>query len=291
MRILAGIDTFPESENTFRAAAGVSSALDATPFFVHAVPMARHSAYERLDSGDSREVALGKIQGEIGRRLAGWSEGTPLQGRKLELAVVAGRPAKVVVGQAQEVGADWLLIGQHRKHGLLDFGNTMRQAFAATELPIWMQVGPWKRPEIILAPIDLSLASEIVLAKARDLALTFGAKLKVLHCCATPFFASTYSGAPPAVMPNYVVDSIHEEDRQEFEALLSTFDWKGVEHEGKFVDAEAVEYIKEASGNVDLLVMGQHGHGWIASTVLGSTAYAVLKYSKCPVLALRQLGD
>ncbi len=288
MRILAGIDAFLESKNTFRAAIELSSALDAKPFFVHAVPMARHSAYERLDTGDSRDVALGKIEGEISRRLTGWCEGTPLQGDDLDLTVFAGRPARVVVGQAKEVGADWLIIGQHRKHGLLDFGNTMRQSFAATELPIWMQVGPWKTPKTILAPVDLSPASENVLNQARDLAAVFGAKVKALHCCSTPFFASTYTGAPPAVMPNYVVDSIHEEDRQEFETLLSTFDWKGVEHESEFVDAEAVDYIKEATGDVDLLVMGQHGHGWIASTVLGSTAYAVLKHAKCSVLALRQ---
>jgi nucleotide-binding universal stress UspA family protein len=235
-------------------------------------------------------LTLRQIEGEFQRRLTGWCDQTPWKGRELNLTVTDGRAAKVLVGQAQEHAADWLVIGQHRKHGYLDFGNTMRQAFAAIELPIWMQVGPWKRPETILAPVDLSPASEIVMAQARDLAQVFGAKLKVLHCCSTPFFATTYSGAPPAVMPNYVVESIHEEDRQAFETLVSTFDWKGVPHESQFVDADAIEYIREATRNVDLLVMGQHGHGWIASTVLGSTAYAVLKDSSCPVLALRQLA-
>ncbi|MCA9001286.1 MAG: universal stress protein [Planctomycetes bacterium] len=290
MRILAGIDAYPESESTFRAAVEVALALEAKPFFVHAVPMARHSAYAALDSGDSREVALQKIEGELQRRLEGWCAESPWAGREVNLDVLDGRPAKVIVRQAHEHGVDWLVIGQHKKHGYLDFGNTMRQAFAATELPIWMQVGAWKHPKTILAPVDLSPASEIVLAQARDLARAFQAKLIVLHCCSTPFFATTYSGAPPAVMPNYVVESIHEEDRQAFETLVSTFDWQGVEHESRFEDAEAVECIREHTGEVDLLVMGQHGHGWISSTVLGSTAYAVLKDSKCSVLALRQLG-
>ena len=290
MRILAGVDAFPESENTFRATVELASALNAIPYFVHAVPMARHAAYEMLDSGDSREVALSKIDGEITRRLAGWCEGVGIEPPEVNLEVIAGRAAPVVVKQAEAVEADWLVIGQHRKHGLFDFGNTMRQAFSGTELPIWVQVGPWKRPRTILAPVDLSSASEVVLENARDLAKAFKAKLKVLHCCSTPFFATTYSGSPPAVMPNYVVENIQEEDRREFETLLSTFDWQGVEHESEFVDAEPVEFIREATADVDLLVMGQHGHGWLATTVLGSTAYAVLKESKCSVLALRHLG-
>ncbi len=289
MRILAGIDAFPESEDTFRAAVGLSSALDATPCFVHAVPMARHSAYEMLDSGDSRQVALGKIEGEIARRLGGWCEGSEMQASQVDLVVHDGRPAQMIVEHASKIEADMLLIGQHRRHGVFDFGNTMRQVFAASELPIWMQVGKWAPPKTILAPVDLSPTSEQVLTHARDLAKAFGAKLKVLHCCSTPFFATTYSGAPPAVMPNYVVNNIQEEDKREFETLLSTFDWQGVEHESQFVDADAVEFVKEASADVDLLVMGQHGHGWIASTVLGSTAYAVLKHAKCSVLALRQM--
>ncbi len=289
MRILAGIDAFPESEDTFRAAVGLSSALGATPCFVHAVPMARPKAYEMLDSGDSRQVALGKIEGEITRRLGGWCEGTSLQSSDVELAVCDGRAARMIVDHAAQVEANLLVIGQHRRHGVFDFGNTMRQVFSATELPIWMQVGPWAPPKTILAPVDLSSASEQVLSCARNLAKAFGAKLKVLHCCSTPFFATTYSGAPPAVMPNYVVNNIQEEDKQEFETLLSTFDWQGVSHVSEFVDADAVEFIKEATADVDLVVMGQHGHGWIASTVLGSTAYAVLRHAQCSVLALRQL--
>lgn len=56
---------------------------------------------------------------------------------------------------------------------------------------------------------------------------------------------------------------------------------------------DPVEQILEVSTerNVDLIVMGTHGHGIIADAVMGSTARRVVRRSKIPVLMIRLPDD
>ena len=167
----------------------------------------------------------------------------------------------------------------------------MRNTFATAHTSIWVQVGDWKVPRRILAPIDLSPVAQRVMERARDLAKAFGAAVEVLYCFPVPLFGYPASWPEPAVMPTYALDDIREESRKSLDELVGGFDWEGVEHEVNFVEADPVAHIHDAAAGFDLVVMGQHGEGWISATVLGSTAYAVLKHAPCPVLALRHFEE
>ncbi len=293
MRILVGIDEFPESSATLRSAIALADGLGAELTVVHAVPFAQPAAFDVPDFSAVRRDALRSLTPEVQKRVREWSQGTSWEGRDPGSALVvrAGQPAQVLAKEAEERGADLLLIGPHRKHGLLDFGNTMRNTLAAAHTSVWVQIGEWKQPKRILAPIDLSPVATVVLERARDLARAFGAKVEVLYCFPVPLFGYPSSWPEPAVMPTYVIDDVRKESRQSFEQLLSGFDWQGVEHEPSFVEADPVAHIHDAAAGFDLIVMGQHGEGWISATVLGSTAYAVLKHAPCSILALRHHRD
>jgi len=83
--------------------------------------------------------------------------------------------------------------------------------------------------------------------------------------------------AEPVAMPSYVVEGVRDSCRKRAEELVGGFDWQGVEHGLEIVDANPIEHIRQAQADYDLTVLGQHGEGWLSATVLGSTAYAVLK--------------
>lgn len=64
-------------------------------------------------------------------------------------------------------------------------------------------------------------------------------------------------------------------------------------------DAVAVEFstgsapgrLVEASQTADLIVVGSHGHGYLLSGLIGSTAYAVIAHAHCPVAVIRAPRD
>jgi nucleotide-binding universal stress UspA family protein len=46
-----------------------------------------------------------------------------------------------------------------------------------------------------------------------------------------------------------------------------------------------LDYVSEVKG--DLLVVGSHGHGFVAHMLLGSVAERVIRQAPCPVLTVR----
>lgn len=291
MRILVGIDEYPESAAALRSAAELSNTLSAELSIVHAAPMIRLAAFSVPDLPALRRDALTTISSVLRDRIGEWLKGSSWEGRDLSanLRVVEGEPAQVLADEIDECGADMLMIGPHRKHGLLDFGNTMRKTFALAGKSIWVQVGEWKEPKVILAPIDLSAVGEAVMEHARDLANSFDARVEVIYCFPEPLFGYQSTWPDPGMMPTYVIDKIKAESLEKFEKAVDRFDWRGVAHDMSFVESQPVAGISEAAKGCDLIVMGQHGEGWLSSTVMGSTAYAVLKHAPCSVLALRHI--
>jgi nucleotide-binding universal stress UspA family protein len=106
----------------------------------------------------------------------------------------------------------------------------------------------------------------------------------VLHVAlAVPHRAAAFVGTD-------AVRRFHEDDaetvlrpiRQFFEQqrIPATYHWK-IGHPSNVIAEEAER------GRYDLVMMGSHGHGELASVVLGSTATQVLARCKTPVLLVR----
>ena len=93
-----------------------------------------------------------------------------------------------------------------------------------------------------------------------------------------------------AVLDKALVKSYYEDEAEKVFKPIRTFCAKrGIKVQ--FVarsgpPADAVVSIAE-KGNVDLIVMGSHGHGSLANLVLGSVANKVLASTKVPVLLVR----
>ncbi len=134
----------------------------------------------------------------------------------------------------------------------------------------------------VLVPTDFSAASELALRYGKEMAKTFQAKLYVLHVADDPIlFAVTTSD-------EYRAKAISASN-EKLEKLVrsSVGDVKQVELLSKCgsTASEIVDFAKDEQ--MDLVVMGSHGHGAMASMLLGNVAEHVVRHSPCPVMTVR----
>jgi nucleotide-binding universal stress UspA family protein len=144
----------------------------------------------------------------------------------------------------------------------------------------------------ILVPIDFSAASNAALALAKRMATTSGASLDLLHVLEDPFNAAAYAtdvyAAPPAGLTDSwlegaqgLLDTQLTPDEQVF--FRST-------QEARF-GSPARDIVNYAAANdIDLIVMGTHGHGGVHHLLVGSVTERVVRAAPCPVLTVRDSG-
>lgn len=95
--------------------------------------------------------------------------------------------------------------------------------------------------------------------------------------------------AASALSHDVVHDYYHDEAEAVFKPLRTLFQEHGVAVECVSRVGHAAEQIAGMAeqGRFDLVVMGSHGHGALASLVLGSVATKVLAHCKVPLLIVR----
>jgi nucleotide-binding universal stress UspA family protein len=139
----------------------------------------------------------------------------------------------------------------------------------------------------IVVAVDFSNATPGVLEMASKLARAFGAKLRLFHVV-EPEPSYTAYGFTPDEFP--ALHAYQEEAKRravrKLEDLLGT-----VKHELTDVECQIAEgsplhslldYIKEIDAG--LVVLGSHGHGAIASLLLGSVAEGMVRKATVPTL-------
>jgi universal stress protein A len=139
----------------------------------------------------------------------------------------------------------------------------------------------------ILVPVDFSPHAEQALKYAAALAEKFGAELYLVHVFQDLAIYQTevVSGAPPILPP---VDQLTASARGELDRLVRDKKLRPPVRtdvvEGSPVE-EIVDYAREK--DIDLIVLGTHGRGWLAHALLGSVAEKVVRKAPCPVLTVR----
>ncbi len=151
--------------------------------------------------------------------------------------------------------------------------------------------------ELILIATDGSEGSLEAARHAAQLARALKARTLLLHVVPEESISLGTTLIPPATAP------LKEGDEVSFERILldgaqaildrtrKPFDKLGVSVEGLIREGEAADGILAAAReeDVDLVVVGSHGHGaGAARALLGSTTERVVRESPCPVLVVRQ---
>jgi nucleotide-binding universal stress UspA family protein len=134
----------------------------------------------------------------------------------------------------------------------------------------------------IVAPVDLSDASDRALAFAKEIA-TERNQLVALHV------GLPYTAVEPPYM--YLIDE--EGRRRELEESVHKHfegpQYADIRVEVRFGDpgSEIASFAKEIGAG--LIVMPSHGRTGLAHLLIGSVAERVIRYAQCPVLVLRGL--
>ena len=140
----------------------------------------------------------------------------------------------------------------------------------------------------IVAAVDFSNATPGVLANAGKLATAFGAQLHLIHII-EPQVPFTAYGFTPEEFPALTIYDTEVRVRAErkLEELRSELgDVPGVNIQ--LVDGSplhaTIDYVKQVGA--DLVVLGSHGHGVVASLLLGSVAEGMVRKSIVPTLII-----
>lgn len=140
----------------------------------------------------------------------------------------------------------------------------------------------------ILVPTDGSEITQRAVALAIGLAKSVGAEICTL-CVKEPFPYGAVAEMQPTP-PQEFFDAQERSAARHVRAVIDACDAAGIVCHARTVDGvqpwEAI-VAHAAEAGCDLLVMGSHGRGGLASLFLGSETQDVLQHTTVPVLVVR----
>lgn len=141
----------------------------------------------------------------------------------------------------------------------------------------------------ILAALDFSNASDVVLNTTRELAECFGAEVQLIHVV-EPEPTYTAYGFTPDEFPAIHVFQAEARKRAEtkLQGAQAALAASGVSTSIYLAEGRPVQMLIEHAGEIgaDLVVLGAHGHGFVASLLLGSVAEGMVRKAAVPTLVV-----
>lgn len=136
----------------------------------------------------------------------------------------------------------------------------------------------------ILIPHDFSETSDAAVKYGIALARNFGARLHLLHVGDDARLALETEF--PLGLEGAVQDAVRERLMKIFTPVEQTVLKPEFAVVPGLPAAEIVRYAREH--DIDLIVMGTHGRGFVGHVVMGSVAEKVVRAAPCPVLTVRR---
>ena len=137
----------------------------------------------------------------------------------------------------------------------------------------------------IVAAVDFSDSTPGVVEMASAQATAFGAELHLVHVL-EPEPAYTAYGFTPDEFP--AMHIIQEEARKRANSRLDEWVAKSPGAQSRLAEGSplvaVLDYVKEI--DADLVVLGSHGHGMVASLLLGSVAEGMVRKAIVPTLVV-----
>lgn len=152
----------------------------------------------------------------------------------------------------------------------------------------------------ILVAVDFSDASQKILEEVKTLATGLSAKVWLLHVAEPKPGFIGYTGRYVDYGPDFVdygpdpkttraqiaqkFHKEHKELQKEGDKLRKA----GIDTTALLVQGSIIDVILQESNKleVDMVVVGSHGHGAVHDFIIGSASKGVLKRSSCPVLVI-----
>jgi nucleotide-binding universal stress UspA family protein len=243
---------------------------------------------ERLGHEHAHAAADEKVAHAIERELEVTTRTLQAPGRTIEVAVVIGPPATIIVDEARAMFADLLVLGSWSRSALT---TAMYGSVAATMVdraPCPVLVARAERITGIVLAHDGSAGAQR--AEAVLLATPFlrSLPIRVLSCWGV---GSTYLATYPsgggfvgADLYAEMADDARDYAHAVAEGTVARLEAAGLMAAATVIEAAAAETIVSSAGPTDLIVMGTRGHTGLRSLRIGSVARGVLHQADSSVL-------
>jgi Universal stress protein UspA and related nucleotide-binding proteins len=214
-------------------------------------------------------------------------EALPITQEQIESA----EPAEQIIAYAEDAAVDLIVMGTHGRRGVdrMLFGSTTEEVVRKAPCPTFTiradaDVAPDQAVRRVLVPVDFSDASESAIRHAKEIALTYGAEIDLLHVVEEPFYPPAYGLGGAGFPTDEVVASVEEE--------LADLARSEIGYEHVMIEArtgnpshEILDYVDEKG--VDLTVIATHGRTGLDRMLMGSVAERVLRQSPTPVFVVK----
>ena len=208
--------------------------------------------------------------------------------------VDARSPAEAIVDYLETTDIDLAVMGTSGRRGLqrLFLGSVAEEVVRQAPCPVPTvrsheeQTAAWN-VEDVLVPVDFSEGADQAVRHARELALTYGAQITLLHAVEEVMYPSAY-GMEMADIPGPEVL-----ERVDGSLAAMAEEEIGDEHvvvESVIGHAPSVilDYLDEH--DVDLVVIATHGRSGLERLLLGSVTERVVRRSAAPVFTVKPFG-
>jgi nucleotide-binding universal stress UspA family protein len=279
--VVVGIDGSDAALGAARWAAEFATKSSSPLVLVHAVPrLAWHFTTEAPQAADDgADAVLGAAEAAV-------------RSAHPDLGVHSTIVKKSVAAALEEAsdGARLVAVGtgsdDHRTLG----GHAVRIAHRAL-CPVLTWRAPAARrtgkPLPIVVGIDESEDSLRALGTAFDIARVLHAPLTVVHMW--EIGAAVGLGYSQGLMDWPLLDLMQTQQRKRMDELVAPFAKKypNAHVNEVFRDLSPAKGLTELSGDAQLVVVGCHGSGRIAGSILGTVSQNVVHHAECPVLIVR----
>lgn len=200
-------------------------------------------------------------------------------------------PAERIVAYAEDNDIDLVVMGTHGRRGVdrMLFGSVTEEVVRNAPCPAFTvrtdaDVVPEQAVRRILVPIDFSEASELAVQHGKEIAMTYGAEIDLLHVVEEPFYPPAYG---PDVTEFPTRDVVERVEKQLADMARDDIGYEHVMVEATtgYPSSEILDYVDE--NDVDLIVLATHGRTGLDHILLGSVAERVLRRSPKPVFVVK----
>ncbi|MCZ6746754.1 MAG: universal stress protein [Acidobacteria bacterium] len=296
-QILCPVDFSDFSRRAVRVARGLARDFQAQVDLIHVLDMRAFSPAEaalapRIQAANRRRV-------EEQMTTLAQEEGIDRE----HVCISEGIPHSSIVRQAEEIGADLLVMGTHGISGFerLLLGSVTEKVLHKIHTPLLavsqnvpdtvVAAEAEGRLGTILVATDLGTDTMDTVEYAFALGTRYGARIVMLHVVPPPmaFFGPMEAPWPGAVDMDGLAERLEKDGLKRMEALVPAELGEGcpVEFLVRHGNPSAVILDTASAHHADLVVVGAHGHGSSDLGWVGSTCHRVLRAAKCPVLAVR----
>jgi len=295
-KILFPTDFSDFSNQALAYALSWASHFGATVEMLHVVTVHNYDPFNP-DMGFPELDMAGSLQETAEKQMTTMAEGVGGEAAVVSRSVRTGFSAwNEIVGVAQEVEADLIVMATHGRKGLgkLFLGSTAEKVLEHTPCPVLLvnpgkQQGPVAPSEIesMLLPTDFSEAAGDAAPLAFELAISAGAKLTLFHCVEQDVPPPYYAAGITSIFE--LNDEVLNVARQQLARLVPESMADDLEHDFVIREGrsafELVHFARESGS--DLIVMATHGYSGIEQALVGSTTNRVVRNAPCPVLVVR----